>query len=319
VISVIIATFNRAALLVETLDALVRQEPPPGGFEVVVADNGPTDGTPDVARDAAARLPVVYLRVETPGKSFAVNAAIQRARGDLLVFTDDDVLVSPGWLAAWVRAFDETGADFGAGRVLPRWETPPPAWMSPALYGVLALPDSGTVRLVGEQLPQHGVMTIGANMAVRRASLERVGGWRTDLGKLRGTLRTGEDHEFYLRLVAAGCRGVYEPGAVVRHFVPASRLQRSYFREWFAGNGATVARLEAEYPTSPRRLLRVPRYLWRDAARHAWALARATATFDAATRFAASVRLLWFAGFVRESWRSPRPVSLRQPRSQGVP
>jgi GT2 family glycosyltransferase len=178
--------------------------------------------------------------------------------------------------------------------------------LSPALYGVLAVPDNGTRRLVGDELAAGGVMPIGANMAVRREVLERVGGWRTDLGKLRGTLRTGEDHEFYLRLARSGARGVYEPTAVVRHHVPASRLTRAYFREWFFGNGRTVARLEAEYPSTTRRLAKVPRYLWRAAALDAVRAARGALARDPAGRFAGATRLIWFAGFVREAWRPRR-------------
>jgi glycosyltransferase involved in cell wall biosynthesis len=306
VTSVVIATFNRARLLADTLQALASQEAPHGGFEVVVADNGSTDETGAVVKAAAPTLPLEYLHVSTPGKSHAVNAAIAHARGDLLVFTDDDVVPERGWLLAWRRAFDETGADFGAGRILPRWGQEPPHWMSPALYGVLAVPDNGGQRLVGDELATRGVMPIGANMAVRRDVLGRVGGWRTDLGKLRGTLRTGEDHELFLRLVSSGARGVYEPTALVRHYVPPSRLTRAYFREWFFGNGRTVARLEAEYPSTTRRLAGVPRYLWRAAATDAVRAARAALARDSAARFAGSARLIWFAGFVREAWRPRR-------------
>jgi glycosyltransferase involved in cell wall biosynthesis len=304
--SVVIATFNRAPLLAETLDALAAQLSPPGGFEVIVADNGSTDATAGVVRAAAARLPIEYLRVATPGKSHAVNAAIARARGDLLVFTDDDVVPVPGWLNAWTRAFADTGADFGAGRILPRWAVDPPRWMSPALYGVLAVPDNGTTRLVGHDLATRGVMPIGANMAIRRAVLDRVGGWRTDLGKLRGTLRTGEDHELFLRLVQSGARGLYEPTALVHHHVPTSRLTRAYFREWFFGNGRTVAQLESEYPSTTRRLAGVPRYLWRAAALDAARAVRGTLARNPAARFAGTTRLIWFAGFVREAWRPRR-------------
>ena len=64
-------------------------------------------------------------------------------------------------------------------------------------------------------------MPIGANMAIRRSVVERVGGWNPALGKLDGTLRTGEDHEFALKMFDAGLVGVYEPRAEVAHRVPA--------------------------------------------------------------------------------------------------
>src|SRR5262249_8935063 len=242
-LSVVLATRNRRALLESTLEALLAQEWPASDYEIVVADNGSTDGTADGVRHIAARSGVCavrYLFVGEPGKSRALNAALPHVRGDLLALTDDDVRPDPRWLAAIAAAFDG-GVQFVVGRVLPDWEAPPPGWMSPALYGVLAVPDGGTTDLpIARGLNAH-IMAIGANMAVRADVARRIGGFRTDLGKLEGTLRTGEDHEFFLRLLHTGCRGVYEPRALVRHRVGAERLVPSYFRRWFHQNGRDVA------------------------------------------------------------------------------
>lgn len=144
-------------------------------------------------------------------------------------------------------------------------------------------------------------MPIGANMAVRRTALDRVGGLCESLGKLDGTLQTGEDHEFFLRLLNAGYRGIYEPSAVVRHLVPPDRLCRSYFRRWLYQNGRDVARLQRSYPTPARTLAGVPRYLWREAVQDAWATVRATFARDRRQRFAAAVRLAWFSGYLHET------------------
>jgi GT2 family glycosyltransferase len=227
----------------------------------------------------------------------------------LLALTDDDVVPEPQWLERLHAAADETGADFVAGRILPRWEVAPPHWMSPALYGVLATPDSGNCRLPIEPGANGNVMPIGANMAVRAHVIARVGGLRTDLGKLAGTLRTGEDHEFFLRMLRAGCRGIYEPTALVRHWVPRERLERSYCRRWLYENGRDVARIETLHATTHRRFLGVPRYLWRQAATSLWRMTRAAATDNAAARFAASVRVLWFGGYIRESWFGTRATT----------
>ena len=130
-VSIVIATRNRNVLLGRTLEALARQRWPREHLEVIVADNGSTDDTPAVVDAARARgLPVRYLCVNQPGKSHAVNAALRTARGDVIAFTDDDVVPEPEWLTGLVRAIEETGADFVAGRILPIWEMDPPAWMS---------------------------------------------------------------------------------------------------------------------------------------------------------------------------------------------
>jgi GT2 family glycosyltransferase len=219
-------------------------------------------------------------------------------RADVIALTDDDVRPEPQWIARLCGALADTGADFVAGRIFPLWEVEPPEWMSPALYGVLAIPDGGETRLE-ITADQHRVVPIGANMAVRAPVVARIGGLRTDLGKLEGTLRTGEDHEFFLRMLAHGYRGVYEPQAVVRHWVPRERLDRAYCRRWLYQNGRDVARLDAAHTTTVKRLLGVPRYLWRQTAAN---IAR-LASLHPAKRFAAATRVLWFAGYVRERWR----------------
>jgi glycosyltransferase involved in cell wall biosynthesis len=304
-VSIVIATRNRSTLLGQTLDALAAQRWPVDRLEIVVADNGSTDDTRAVVARAAGSdggPAVRYLFVPQPGKSNAVNAAFGIAQGDLIAFTDDDVRAEPGWIAALAGAIEDTGTDFVAGRIQPIWEIDPPRWMSPALYGVLAIPDNGAARVPISADGASPVMPIGANMAVRASVIARLGGLRTDLGKLAGSLRTGEDHEFFLRLLHAGCRGVYEPTAVVHHFVPRERLRRDYFRRWLHQNGRDVARLEREYTTQVRRLFAVPRYLWRQAAADAARAARAVLTGDDRGRFAAWLRLVWFAGYLRESW-----------------
>jgi cellulose synthase/poly-beta-1,6-N-acetylglucosamine synthase-like glycosyltransferase len=304
--SVVIATKNREALLADTLAALSAQQWPRDRFEILVADNGSTDNTKAVVCAAARRSGaprIVYRHIATPGKSHAVNALFKEVAGDIIALTDDDVCPAPDWLQAYAAAFEETGVDYATGRILPRWESDPPTWLSEPLYGVLAIPDNGERRLtLGPEGDGRGIIPVGANMAVRTHVVKRIGGLRHDLGKLSGTLRTGEDHEFFLRMVAAGYRGVYEPAALVRHFVPRERLERSYFRRWLYQNGQDVSRLEATHAAGVRRLLRVPRYLWRQAAADAVWMVKAGVAGDLRGRFAASTRLIWFGGYIRDSW-----------------
>jgi glucosyl-dolichyl phosphate glucuronosyltransferase len=305
-ISVLIATKNREQLLRDTLAALSAQRWPRDRYEVLIADNGSTDGTREVVESAARRRGaprIAYRYVATPGKSHAVNALFEDVTADFIALIDDDVCPEPTWLRALVTAFEETGADFIAGRILPRWETEPPSWLSSDLLGVLAIPDNGDKRLtISPDGDGKDVMTVGANMAVRTAVVRHIGGFRHDLGKLSGTLRTGEDHEFFLRMLNAGYRGVYEPSALVRHFVPSERLNRAYFRRWLYQNGQDVSRLESAHDRTTRRLLGIPRYLWRQAAVDAVVMLKAGVAGNQRERFAASTRLIWFGGYVRDSW-----------------
>ncbi|MGE3706923.1 MAG: glycosyltransferase family 2 protein [Vicinamibacterales bacterium] len=304
-VSVVIATRNRAALLAETLRALSRQRWPADRLEVVLVDNGSTDGTADTIAATwkpTTGIPLRYLYLREPGKSRAVNAGLAVARGQVIALTDDDAQPEPAWVDRLVGALRETGSDFVAGRMRPIWEVAPPRWMSPALFGALAVPDNGPQR---QLLTRSGnAMPIGANMALTRRAVDHLGGFCESLGKLEGTLQTGEDHELFLRLLSAGYRGVYEPTAVVHHLVSASRLTPGYFRRWLYQNGRDTARLQHSYPPRDRMLGGIPRYLWREAAADAVAMARAALVRDAPQRFASSVRLAWFAGYIRETVRA---------------
>jgi glycosyltransferase involved in cell wall biosynthesis len=302
-VSVIIATRNRSALLRATLDAVAKQTWPTTSIEVIVADNGSSDDTAEVVHNACrSGLPVRYLSVQQLGKSHAVNQALNVASGEIIALTDDDVRPSPDWVERLADAIAVHDCHFVAGRILPQWETPPPSWLSPRLYGVLAIADNGGALQIIAQGLNTRIMPIGANMAVKRDVFARLGGLRTDLGKLDGTLRTGEDHEFFLRLLHSGCWGVYEPLATVQHFVPAARLTRAYVCRWLLQNGGDVAKLEWAYSDDVVRLLGVPRYLWRMTIGACATCLRAVLTGNSAVAFSSITQVLWFGGYARAIW-----------------
>src|SRR4051812_25564297 len=126
-ISVVIATYNRSQRLDECLDALARQRCSKGD-QVIVVDNGSTDGTPAVITRQAERFPVPLLHLEErqPGKSRALAAALAVATGDVLAFTDDDVLVDPDWLDAIRAVMADPATALAGGPVAPRWERQAP-------------------------------------------------------------------------------------------------------------------------------------------------------------------------------------------------
>ena len=266
-VSIVICTYNRAPLLRETLASLQALDAPSDcTVEIIVVNNNSTDETSAVIADAVrdgGRFPVVSLDETRQGKSFALNTALVTATGDVLALADDDVLPSPAWLRRIVENFRARDVTFVFGKVLPRWErTPPPILLTKQaqdIWGPLALVDYGdepteyVAQNPGQRLP------IGANLSFARAAVVRIGGWRTDLGKVNNTLISGEDHEIFVRLRRAGLyAGCYDPELTVRHFVPASRVTRRYFRRWFFWHGKTLAlMLDDLYPELD--MSRVPR------------------------------------------------------------
>ncbi len=119
------------------------RDAPPRSWEIVVADNNSTDDTRDVvARFAeSGPAPVRYMFEPRQGVSHARNAALATASGAVLAFMDDDVRPAEDWLAAVLAALAREDADIVGGRILPLWESPPPAWLedNAQLYDYLAL------------------------------------------------------------------------------------------------------------------------------------------------------------------------------------
>lgn len=223
-VSVAICTYNRARWLRETLECLTRQDYPSDLWEVLVVDNNSTDETRSVV-DAFSRAPKPprYFLEKNQGSSHARNRGIAEARGEIVVFTDDDMLGSPEWLRRVVHPFllpgNENVAAVG-GEVVPVFPDGLPAWLERYWRPLEFRQDVGPLR--PNQLP----MT--ANLAIRAAVFRKVGLFRTDLGRIGNHSLFNEDHEMCRRIFKAGYEMWYSPDAVLQHQIPAARLTFRY-------------------------------------------------------------------------------------------
>jgi glycosyltransferase involved in cell wall biosynthesis len=321
-LSVLICTYNRSALLGQTLGTLQTAYPPDRcTVEVIVVDNNSTDDTREVVRQAAATGPysVRYLAERQQGKSFALNTGLASAHGDVIALTDDDVLPARDWLQRIVANFRAADVMFVFGKVLPRWEVPPPPELVtvPArdIWGPLALIDYGD-EPVSYDAQSFGKkrLPVGANLAVRRQAVEQVGGWRTDLGRVDNTMIAGEDRELCVRLYRAGLySGIYDPSVLVKHHVPAARMKRDYFRKWFFWHGRTLARMaDAVYLdldlTKVPSLAGVPRFMYREFFQQFRRWLGRVGGADSLALLIEEVRLIEYLGFFAEA-RHRRPVA----------
>jgi glycosyltransferase involved in cell wall biosynthesis len=315
-VSVVVCTYNRAGLLRETLASMQAMTLPTGcAVEIIVVDNNSTDDTPAVVAESArdGRVPIVALREHRQGKSFALNTALARVKGDVLALTDDDVIAPPDWLWRVVEDFRARDVTFVFGKVLPRWSrTPPPELLTAQaqdIWGPLALVDYGNtpVAYFADSTVQR--LPIGANLAFSRAAVSAVGGWRTDLGKVNNTLISGEDHEIFIRLRRHGLyAGYYDPALTVRHFVPADRLTRRYFRRWFFWHGKTQAlMLDELYPqldmSRVPHVAGVPRFAYRQALQQCWRWIRTRGQSDGLLALVEELRLIEYGGLLTACWR----------------
>lgn len=320
-ISGVIATYNRRERLDECLGALRRQRWAHGD-QLVVVDNGSTDGTPALiarhARDFPA--PLLHLQEPRPGKSRALTTALPLATGDVLAFTDDDVLVDPDWLDGIRAVMADPGTSLAGGPVAPRWERLASRWLGAAADGGSRLTAPLALLDYGPAPSDLGARTLlGANLAIRRDVFTHVGGFPDHLGKRRGTLLSGEDHDLCRRVQAAGFRAVYSPAIRVRHWVPAERMRLRYCLNWFYWSGITNAVLDEDEPLRPgRRIAGVPLYLVK---RAALAACGAAASAIAGRRRAAidhAIDVAYAAGYIsrcrrRRSSRAAAEPARAQP------
>jgi GT2 family glycosyltransferase/glycosyltransferase involved in cell wall biosynthesis len=110
-ISVIIPTFNRAAMLRATLESFAAQSIPKNRYEVIVVDDGSKDATPEMCRDFASRIQLKYLHIDNSGTSAAKNTGILASRGKILLFFDDDDIADRRLLEEHLKAHKQHRAE----------------------------------------------------------------------------------------------------------------------------------------------------------------------------------------------------------------
>jgi len=310
--SVLICTFNRAGLLREMLESLLtlRSARP---WDVVVVDNNSSDDTRAVVESMASAFPVplVYVFEERQGKSHALNTGIQTSRGEIIVFTDDDVRVGPGWLDAACATLDaQPEVDYTGGPVRPIWGAPPPDWLDQRrgdLWGTLAILDYGDTTFVFEERQR---VPLGANMAVRRRLIERIGGFNPSLGRRGRSLLGQEQAEFFARGREGGARGVYVPAMELSHHVPRERLTKQYFRRWWFWKGVSRARVDALHHRTELGLdlrdvpyvMYVPRFIWGLLLRGAMRWMGAAARRERVSAARHEMQCAYALGYVRACW-----------------
>lgn len=265
-VSVVIATRERAHHLTGCLESFRQLDYP--GYELIVVDNVPLTGTTAEAVEAARpHLPQLRYVVEsTPGSSAARNRGISEARGDIIAFTDDDVVVGSQWLRGFVRGF-RSATDVGCvtGLVLPyELETLAQVWFEQ--YGgfcrgferrVFDLnPDCGETPLYPYTPGSFGA---GASMAFRADVIRQLQGFDPCLGP--GTrARAGEDLDVFLRVILRGHRLVYEPSTLVwhRHRKSYPELKRQ-IHDYGMGMACLATKLLLRPPTCLEVIKRLPR------------------------------------------------------------
>jgi glucosyl-dolichyl phosphate glucuronosyltransferase len=303
-ITVILCTYNRHASLSRALESVAASAMPGAvDWEVLVVDNNSKDETRAVAEDFCRRFPnrFRYLFEPRQGKSYALNSGIREAKGEILAFVDDDVIVEPTWLQNLTSSLHDNEWAGSGGKILLERTSPAPRWLALdgpySLAGVLVLFDRGDKPCQLDWAPY------GTNMAFRKATFDKYGGFRTDLGPNTKNEIRGEDTEFGRRLMSAGERLRYEPRAIVYHCVPEKRLRKEYFLNWYLDFGRGLVR---EWGAGPD-IWGIPRPYFSILKKIATSLAayglRWLFALKPEKRFFYKVMVWWQAGQIAEMYR----------------
>jgi glycosyltransferase involved in cell wall biosynthesis len=243
-VTVAICTWNRAKLLDQTLEQMAKLRVPEGlGWELLVVNNNCTDDSDAIIVRHADRLPLRRLFEREQGQSAARNCAIDAARGELIIWTDDDVLVAPDWLAEYVKAAEAwPDAAFFGGTIEPWFEAEPPPWLRQHVAGM------GYMFAIRVPVP-HGELIArndtpyGANMAMRKQAFESARFDNRFSRKKDGHVR-GDEIVLLRRLVDCGLHGRWVATARVKHYIPAERMTPRYIWDYHVGQGVECARMD---------------------------------------------------------------------------
>jgi GT2 family glycosyltransferase len=260
-----VCTRDRAEDLEKCLEALLRLDPAP--LEIVVVDNAPASSETRELVHTRFRDVVRYVLEPRPGLDWARNRAVLETRGDIVAFTDDDVLVDSGWIGVIADTFGGSPDVMAVTGLVAPAELETEAQHLFEQYGGFGRGFTRrwyrrSDRAASQRPATHGAGAYGtgANMAFRRTLFERIGGFAPELDVGTAT-NGGGDLEFFFRVLREGFTLVYEPRAVVWH-----RHRRTIddllaqLRSWGTGFWAYMHHSRRRYPDETAAFRRFGRW-----------------------------------------------------------
>ena len=240
-ISVIVCTYNREKYIYECLSRLAANKCSVD-WEIVLINNNSTDNTASECERFEKNCNpnnYRYFVEKRQGLSFARNRGIQEAKGEWLVFLDDDAFVEEDYIENLnknLKYYPAIGA-FG-GKIVPFFEEETPDWLNPWSLSFVSALDKG--NKVCEFDNKKRGYPIGANMGIARKAIEKCGNFNTDLGRNgSGILLGGEEKDIFNRIREAGFPIMYFPDIAVRHCIPSHRTTREFIAKIGYGVGVS--------------------------------------------------------------------------------
>jgi glycosyltransferase involved in cell wall biosynthesis len=246
--SIIIPTYQRPTSLADALESVRIQNFPTDEYEILIVDNAP-DTTRQVSLlcDISGKPSMRYIHEPHNGLHNARHAGARAAKGEILVYVDDDVKCDGNFLTEILRPYSDPQVGCAGGKILPEFEGEPPEWLNMFPKWYLSILDDNNG-------PKEVQYIYGCNFSVRRSLVFELGGFNPDGFGNNEKMRwyRGDGEIGLLRKVhSAGRKVIYNPAAVVWHFIPKERLSIEYFRERAFKGGIESSFSKHRYSNKP--------------------------------------------------------------------
>jgi glycosyltransferase involved in cell wall biosynthesis len=256
-VTVLFATYNGARTLPRMLDALCQMTLPRERWKLVAIDNNSNDGTAEILRSYADRLPLEIVLEPRQGKALALETGFRSIEGDLVVLTDDDVIPEPDWLEQFLAvAAENPDFDLFSGVIVPEWETQPEPW-------VLQYGHAGILYALNDEIaegPIPAMLISGPNSAFRHAVLGRGYLTHDGLGPDASTalFPMGEDTAFALRLERQGYKAMHTRCAKLKHIIKAAYVEERWMLQRAVRYGMGLVAVRPELFARKIKLAGIP-------------------------------------------------------------
>ncbi len=315
-ISVLLSTLNGAETLPSVLNSLTLADLPDEQWELVIVDNASTDQTQTVLSKYKESLPLTVISELRAGKNIALNTGLQVLRGDLVIFTDDDVVLPRNFLTGYsCIAHQATDFSIFGGHIEALWEIEPPANLLEEIPLNIAYSLTELERNRGEILAGR---LYGPNFAVRRAVFESNILFDERIGPNGGHYIMGDETDFLQRAAKAGHQAFFEPDIVVKHRVAARQLEQPWLaqRAELAGRTTLHQSLRAgDCLEEVATILGIPRWSIKRYAGHQMELALALLHLGHYKKHTARWNRNYILGYAREFKRLSSNDQLRKDTS----
>lgn len=226
--SVIICTYNRSKLLIETIESILNVAKVRNDFELLIIDNNSKDNTKQAVQRFLSDPRVIYKCEYNQGLSHARNRGMEEARGEILVYLDDDIELVDNYFEICDAIFSDISISISGGKVLP-YRVDIPKWLPKKYYYLVSVFDLGDDFKIVDTL-------MGANYAMTKKLAAEVGLYNPELGRKGDNLMGGEENDYLERAKVFGYKITYNPELVVFHKIN-NKLNKKYVFDYSYQNG----------------------------------------------------------------------------------